>query len=350
MGGITIDEKFETVRGVLVVTRGHGRFLRLRHVFESSTSIPQVLTDAICEMLDDESPSFADLESLAIDLAESQAVVVEQLKCHAGKYVDRMLAVAVAWPQVSGLANGEQLCELPLSSPDRLAERSGVTIIDRFPERDLSVGGSGGPLEPLPLWLMLADRDAKVSLQSRWAVLLNRESVVYHLPPSDGLDVDLPAIQRWNLDIPDELCRALAETSQQRGSQLSDLCDPLMNQLVDLTAKVSMPSEVFILNALTCDHELQLQLNGLVQQQLPNSVVSQISKTGCSNEFLPSVVTALLGLMHIDQMPANVPWITGASSQRTLGRITPGRPSNWRQFIRTMADCQPAAMKLKDAI
>ena len=63
-----------------------------------------------------------------------------------------------------------------------------------------------------------------------------------------------------------------------------------------------------------------------------------------------AVVAAVLGLFHIDQMPANIPWLTGAESQRILGRLTPGRPSNWRQLLRSMADFHPAPMKLKDAV
>jgi anhydro-N-acetylmuramic acid kinase len=42
--------------------------------------------------------------------------------------------------------------------------------------------------------------------------------------------------------------------------------------------------------------------------------------------------------------------LTGAEGQRILGRLTPGRPSNWRQLVRVMADFHPAPMKLKDAV
>ena len=74
------------------------------------------------------------------------------------------------------------------------------------------------------------------------------------------------------------------------------------------------------------------------------------------NEFigqsvnLDALVAAILGMFHIDQLPSNLPSLTGANSQRILGRLTPGRPSNWRQLIRAMAQHHPAPMKLKDAI
>ena len=35
---------------------------------------------------------------------------------------------------------------------------------------------------------------------------------------------------------------------------------------------------------------------------------------------------------------------------RTLGNLVPGRPANWRKLVMEMADFQPPAMKLKDAV
>jgi hypothetical protein len=63
-----------------------------------------------------------------------------------------------------------------------------------------------------------------------------------------------------------------------------------------------------------------------------------------------ATTTAILGFLHIDQMPASVPSLTTATDQRILGRITPGKPSNWRQLLREMADFHPPAMKLRDAV
>jgi hypothetical protein len=86
------------------------------------------------------------------------------------------------------------------------------------------------------------------------------------------------------------------------------------------------------------------------QQQMPKVKVNSISQLGYSADCLPAVIAALLGLLHIDQMPANLPWLSGANSQRILGRLTPGRPANWRQLVRSMADFQPPPMKLRDAV
>ena len=64
----------------------------------------------------------------------------------------------------------------------------------------------------------------------------------------------------------------------------------------------------------------------------------------------PSLMASLLGFMHIDQMAANMPSLTGAHQQRILGRLTPGRPNSWRNLLREMADHEPSAMKLRDAV
>ncbi|MFN6110420.1 MAG: hypothetical protein ACK493_08590, partial [Planctomycetota bacterium] len=60
--------------------------------------------------------------------------------------------------------------------------------------------------------------------------------------------------------------------------------------------------------------------------------------------------TALLGALFVDQMPANVPLLSGATVQRLLGRITPGTPASWRNLLINMTDSHPPTMKLRDAV
>jgi hypothetical protein len=54
--------------------------------------------------------------------------------------------------------------------------------------------------------------------------------------------------------------------------------------------------------------------------------------------------------LFVDQMPANVPLLSGASVQRLLGRITPGTPASWRNLLINMTDSHPPTMKLRDAV
>ncbi len=345
-----------------------------------------------------------------------QAALVEKLKCSAGKYVDRVLAVAVRDPgywetDFDGRSSYWSMCDAV-----QLAELSGVTVIDSFPARDLAVGGNGRGLEALPLWMMFADRNATIANQTRALLTFSGTNQGYIFPASDGRDAEVPSIKmfqsiglglfgilsrqsnqaEWLSDQPRDLadCQQIAELRDRweqsvgkfNRSRLSseakqgsaDKIQQLQQQLVADTenylrqnpnaaanvvataTRWEVDSMVARLKACYSGHLDQVFVSGhqglesIIIHQLSESLnkvpVVPISENGVRHDQLDSVVAAILGLFHIDQMPANVPWLTGADGQRILGRLTPGRPSNWRQLVRVMADFHPAPMKLKDAI
>ncbi len=322
IAGLSIDDRFASVQGVLVVAIGHGKFIRLKHCIEVSAPIPTTIQAGCRAIHQSQRPDLSQFAPLLSDLAELQAIVVEKIKCHAGKYVDRVMAVAVVDPGVWTADFDQRISYSSFCDAARLAEQSGVNVIDDFPARDLTVGGRGQNLEALPWWLLAADRNERVSNCRRSLLLVGDSVVLYHLPASDGLDADLPAIERHVLADVHELEESLRVNHSEQ------------------------PHELLI----AAPREIEIALIQQFSQSLPWLSVAGISTLGFSSTAIPAVVASLLGLLHIDQMPANVPWLTGAASQRILGRLTPGRPANWRQLVRAMADFQPAAMKLKDAV
>ncbi len=351
---------------------------------------------------------------LCADLAEIQSAVVERLKSAAGKYLDRVMAVAVNDPGLwtedfDGRRSYNSFCDAT-----RLAELSGVTVIDSFPARDIAVGGNGSSLDGIPLWLALADRHAKVANQQRAILTAHGPSCCYRLPPSDGLDADVPDIHREasaGFDFLQQLLgrisgadqgsqpfeklyangissesihailRATIEAGHKRLADASGLEIILSQRAVEkglmeaVEPYLATRSQSLADFVQTCvvtivdDLVIRLKQSGhldeicvaavppletclinRLQQQMPDVRVYSISKLGFSADCLSAVIAALLGLLHIDQMPANIPWLSGATSQRILGRLTPGRPANWRQLVRAMADFRPPAMKLRDAV
>jgi anhydro-N-acetylmuramic acid kinase len=295
----------------------------------------------------------------------------------------------------------------------RLAELSGVTVIDSFPARDLAVGGSGKGLEALPLWMIFADRSETVADQTRALVTFSETNQGYIFPASDGRDAEIPAIEMFESlglgflspwlklsnekdDSIDELLGntefkpiaelkerwrgAIAETRGHRSgghrfvnagngyskiSQFQQLnehlfaatdsflkkrpdaqCDVLGTAIewnVDLMLEQLKSSHRDCIDQLfvSCQPRFQSFIVTRMTQAMGDVVVRPTSEYGVTYDQLDSVIAALLGLFHIDQMPANVPWLTGADGQRILGRLTPGRPSNWRQLVRVMADFSP---------
>jgi anhydro-N-acetylmuramic acid kinase len=429
--GLSVTHRFEQIRGALAVSQGHGKYLRVRHVVESCAAIPETLRRGCLAVMTGEQRHCGEIAVLVSDLAEIQAAVVEQLKCEAGKYVDRVLAVAVCDPGIWDRDFDGKISYAPFCDATRLAELSGVTVIDAFPSRDLAVGGLGQQLESLPYWILFGDRDPKVASVHRTLVEVGEECVGYLLPPSDGLDSELPGLRiarTLGTASLDEVIRCndgkakivmeqesgLAEGSlipelQQR-MQAAVLREANSNEQARATS-VQSPSgteSVATINACMVE-EMQTCLNhdssnivdvlytglqvvvdqsveqmkkfgfegigqqpagptqagqvlvassvqyqscliGMLQKSFPRSTVVSSSTSGFDQSALPAVVAAVLGLFNIDQMPSNIPWLTGADCQRILGRLTPGRPSNWCQLVRVMADFQPAPMKLKDAI
>ena len=418
--GLWVSRKFDSVRGALVVSQGSGKYLRLRHVVEASARIDEAVRNGCLEFFDSESSKHEDLAPLIADLSATQAVVVEKLKCEAGKYVDRVLAVAVCDPGVWSTDFDGRVGYASMCDANRLAELSGVSVIDSIPARDITVGGTGRNIDALPYWMMFADRNSRVASQSRALLRFGETSKMYTLPPSDGLDADIPTIglsetigfrfldlltrkyfpadqKLSNIDqlyaggteVPElkagweavivnsGLLGNNGESSQLVESRFDSIATELVVyadgyikandssfsslirtgiswvvQLVveELARQSGASPGDFDELLVACSPQYEASVINLLVQKFPDTSVGSVRKHGIASEQMGAVVAAVLGLFHIDQMPANVPWLTGAESQRILGRLTPGSPSNWRQLVRTMADFHPAPMKLKDAI
>lgn len=320
VAGISVDEQFNQVHGCLAVIKGQGKFAKLKFASGTQSEIPKSIQRSCLAAVANPEIESSELLLLLRDLAEVQAAVIEDLKLKAGKYVDRVLAVAVTDPGIwSTDFDGRRSCQ-SMCDASTIAEIAGVNVIDALPDRDLSVGGSGRSLAALPIWILFADRNQRVANVDCVFVDASIESAeVYTLPASDGLDAELPKIGRRT------------ETSHESVEQL-------IGQI-----RQSKPDCRLIVCQRCCQAKPRLR-------DSKNSSIEDFADIVGEEINLDALVAAILGMFHIDQMPANVPAITGASAQRILGRLTPGRPSHWRHLIRAMAQHQPAPMKLRDAI
>lgn len=419
VSGVEVSSRFDKVRGSLVVTQGSGKFLRVQHAVHAQVEIGASLRESLLEVcrsedLDDERlATHSPLPPVLNDLAELQAAVVENLKLEAGKYVDRILAVGVLDPGIwcydfDGRPTYQSMCD-----SSKLAELCGVSVIDSFPARDLSVEGHGKPMEALPLWLMFADRNPKIATEQRLLIRFSDNTEIYSLPVSDGLDSHLPDIQfdqlaglkfldqlvvqhfPTDLDVsridewyasgsvdaallnnlheqasPNSLqygtsgvaTESIAEHLAARYLSAGDgkLADMVRTGIQWIGENLALANEAIesrsgqvngrLLVASPAQYEAGIVncLSSLVDES--KTEVVSIRKLGTQANDLASMTAAILAMCHIDQLPANVPWITEATSQRILGRLTPGSPSNWRQLVKAMADFHPAPMKLRDAI
>ena len=448
--GVHVDEDFEAISGSLVVGRGRGKSLRILFCDSVRRPIPSVIRSN-CREVTTGKVSGVDYRSCIAELADIQAVVVEELKLKASKYVDRILAVSVTDPGMWQKDFDGHVVYSSLCDATRLAERTGISVIDAWPDRDIAVGGLGYPLDPICLWLLQADRDRRIARKANVAISIGQQTKGYLLPPSDGLDSEVPSLRqfrtegmaliegllelsgieahgpngfsharqllvsgvhskellsRWNqlergeerteamlqltstplsvkLSIEHLLCTAMKWIGDELQSAIQQSFQDLKQDWAEKRSELkkeidasrrSKTSGLEVLNAFDrslpdfqAPGSIMIEAPSLVSDALVSVLQNRFSQThvACSwREFLledaesisnievdgPSLKAAMLGLLHVDQMPANVPSLTGADQQRILGRLTPGRPNSWRNLLREMADHEPSAMKLRDAV
>ena len=168
---------------------------------------------------------------------------------------------------------------------------------------------------------------SEISKTHRIVICLDDRDRWFHLPPSDGLDHDLPDVRCGNL-----ISRGQQSIRNALESSLPQLGEILENVELIVTGK-----HFAKFNPEECDW-------------IPHKQITTSGKFDIDPEAMMPTVAAMLGIAHLDQLPMNLPQLTGADAPRILGRITPGKPSNWRRVLLNMSDHRPPTMKLRDAI
>jgi 1,6-anhydro-N-acetylmuramate kinase len=405
--GVSLSVDLQRLNGTLVLAEGRGKFLRVRWTESREWPIPQATAAACRQVAASETTGLHEFARVRRDLSRSIAEAICQLAMLSGAHSRMLLVAGVDEPGIwvddfDGRQTWQGFCE-----PEHLGEVSGLTIVDALPSRDLAAGGRGWPITALACWLLFADRNPRVAEFPRLLVQRGDYTELQWLPPSDGLDDELPAVRYLRL-FGDAFERDLLAVCGQAGLSPT--------QRDDVGAQGKVCAELMELwNSFLAGHDLSRQspAEGPWQQLLQDSrqlirgggisvgdvlatlaellaratrhfVTQQSSRDGWQlvpggglpahglamaalNRLLdapwsegqainyhppslPAVTAAIMALMHLDQMPVTIPWISGSELPRVLGRLTPGSPANWRRVIMEMGDCRPPAMKLREAI
>jgi len=407
--GLHIEPNFETILGSLMISKGTGKWLRMHRQQTVVTELPKHLTQACVAMCEAGDESLTNWVATRTDLAVLLAQTIEPLLGIAGRMSEQVLAACIVDPSLWTRDFDGQYGYTSFSDAALVAEQAGLCIIDELPARDIQAGGVGVHIEPLAHWFLFADRREPEATESRMLVQLDSMTKLTFLPASDGLDSEFPEItltlapgmklidrlaaqvsdlattqdasgklavqggvlpellEAWQqmLDstpiersVKDPEFEQLDWVVQQRAAQeswsyqdmLRSACRLIADQVVkQVRSKQSgnPPLKTVILSGVGAENGL---IVSEIRQQLEDMDVVICDEFGIGPKELPAVTAAILGLMHIDQMPVNLPHVTGADVPRILGRLTPGRPGNWRQLLLEMADYRPPAMKLREAI
>lgn len=350
---------------------------------------------------------------VAIEVAERTAPLIERLLSEAKASEEYLRAACLSglgrW-QITPL---DEIRFEPRCDTQTLSARAGLTIIDDLVSSDQAQGGRGGPLEATGAWMLFGDRGLVPGRVIRAVLELGRTANLTLCPPrqSDRIPSHLRAydvvpaqslldgiMAYVNPDGSPELpqrfdVHELIAVQSKRVPGLAaawDAClgaawrpwsplgidvtpllevlhdwpEPLMHRGGDLlcTAIHWIASRI----AQFMEHHLppsqpigQLLLAGPLRhhsflrqqltQQIP-AVTIRVADEVCEIESWRSTASAMLGLLYVDQMPANSAELTGTRSPRVLGRVTAGHPSNWHRVLADMSDTLPDKKTLRSAV
>lgn len=341
--------------------------------------------------------------TLANHLAIAVAALVQRLASQHADVADRALAIGVYDPGLWDLTTNRRTYN-GLCDAATLADMTGYPVIDGFPARDLAQGGLGGPTLAIPQWILLrrVDRPAvfidlgrtiRATYLPAFATSAANRVLSFDVGPGTSL-LDRLAEQLTFGEHPFDPGGKLAV----QGRRIPDLVEHWLNdpyfkrpiprwhplgcrheQELGETVKMAIDSGWSVRDLLcTACHFIAETTARAVRDRLPANDVEEILLAGggqhngmllrglasrLSGRHLTRVVdeglpdaaidpaaAALLALLHIDHAPANPMSLTGASSPRVLGRLTPGSPTRWHRLLSEMSAHRPAMMSLRSAV
>ena len=324
--------------------------------------------------------SLAELRSI---LTEHAAIVAQEATGENGSPLSEMLAIGVCEPGRVTATEGGLRGYVGLIDAAQLADLSGVNVVDGFPARDIVSGGKGGPLSPLSLWILFRSAHC-----DRIFLHLGRTARLVRLPRLTGSLSSVSGLafrMSQGMALVDLLVSQLTGGRRQfdpggrlavQGRRLEELVDhwltlseplqpPSEGDAPDmLRSAVSMAVDGgwsvydmlcsathFVADSVARSAERLIRSdsptevvlsggglsNGLVLRHLSARLsghsLLRIEELGGEPNVIPPAIAAILALLHLDQVPANVAGLTGAEIPRVLGRLTPGGPQAWQRLL-----------------
>jgi anhydro-N-acetylmuramic acid kinase len=348
----------------------------------------------------------AAIGGLRAQLADVEASAVNALLDQATVSPDQILALGVHDPGLWGCSATGRDGYLGLSDAARLAEATGMNVIDAFPARDLAAGGQGGPTSALAEWVLLGSPNCNRALidLGRTTRLTYLGAAAGQRGPSRLLSfevgpgmrlIDLlaqrltngeqsfdpggrlavqgqrlsPLLEHWLADPyfrrsiprwhprgvqPDRFLFDALQMAVQAGWSIRDLLCTATHFVAESIAQAvvrDLPDDASIGEIVVTGGAQQ---NGMLLRELgvlfPNIPVVRTADLGIDSEALGPACAAILAFFHIDQVPASLPEVTGAEVARVLGSLTPGSPQSWQRLLSTIHGTRPMVRPLRSAI
>jgi anhydro-N-acetylmuramic acid kinase len=405
--GVLVSSRCTQVSAALVAAGGNGWNLLAEVVQTAVTDVPRQTT-ALFNDLSGSGPAKVSAGRIAAcraQLADVQAALVNKLSATLAIRSDRILAIGVHDPGLWEIVRGEPAGYLGLCDAARLAESTGLNVIDAFPARDLALGGRGGPVTAVAQWVLLRSQ-----LRNRVLLDLGRTTRLTYLPAASADRAETKVISFEvgpGTAMLDMLAHRLTDGQQHfdpggrlavQGHRIEELVRHWMhNPYFDLPPPRWHPHGVrperFLGDALQMAvaagwsvRELLCTATCFIAEMVADTLARRLPEAaefeeiiitggGRQNGLLLRELTRLiktplihdadlhmpplalepaaigvLALLYMDQVPASHTAISKTETPRLLGRLTPGSPQTWQKLLETCAANSPAVRPLRAAM
>jgi anhydro-N-acetylmuramic acid kinase len=399
-----VAAKCNRVSAALMDIQGHGLNAVAAVIGVRSAAVPRD-TALLFATLSQGSPcAIMSLVTLRTQLTAIEARLVFDLLESLGVAADDVMAIGVDDPGLWDYSRGEPTGYLGLCDPSRLAEATGMNVIDSFPARDVAGGGCGGPLTALPVWVLLRDH-----LRNRVLLDLGRTVRLTYLPASsvERAETDILAFEVGpGASLLDSLAQRLSGGQQPfdpggrlavQGKRIPELIEHWMadpyfecppprwhprgvrpERFLTDGVQMAVASDWSVRDLLCTATHFVAEMTARTLQRLPKATgIDEIIVTGggqhnglllheigrwtklpllrleelhISGDAWEAAAAALLAMLHLDRVAANPTSITKTASPRLLGRLTGGSPQNWQMLLDACAGGSSATRPLRVAV
>ena len=208
LAGLRVSSQCSEVAAAVIAVSGRGLEAQIDVAAALAAPMPRETAGLFHPLATATSCSPGTLAVLRAQLAEVQSHLLADLLAQLGAPRGEILALGVDDPGVwegDGARAGNDMAAharsvmsaparapspfhahryyLGLCDPTRLAESTGLNVIDAFPARDLAQGGLGGPIDAVAQWMLLKD-----ATRGRALLDLGRTVRMTYLPPAELRD------------------------------------------------------------------------------------------------------------------------------------------------------------------
>ena len=427
--GVVVASKCDRATAALIALRGKGLQVSVDIVGARTAAIPRTTTILFDTLASGNPCAATTLATLRTQLAEVTGALTLDLLESLSISPSRILAVGVDDPGIwefsdislgspgsqrlspagrppgsPRASHGEPTGYLGLCDPARLAEATGMNVVDAFPARDVAAGGLGGPLAASAHWILL-----RAPLRNRLLLDLGRTVRLTYLPAARGErpETDVLSFEVGpGASLLDSLANRLTGGQDHfdpggrlavQGKRIPELlahwlanpyfdCPPPRwhprgvrpERFLADAVRMAVSSDWSVRDMLCTATHFIAEMIARTTQHLPESnrldeivvtgggqhnglllheigrltrqTLVRLDDLGFPPDSFEASSIALLAMLHLDQVQANSSEITKTASPRLLGRLTGGSPQSWQLLLEICAGNSSAIRPLRSAI